>query len=101
MAATSRPDLVDVALLRPGRIDKAVLCGFPDEQDRTDIIKLYLKKFNFVGTDLFAAELANQTNNFTSADLKGLIQTAQLSKMSELLKQADENFELTLTEHDI
>jgi len=101
MAATSRPDLVDVALLRPGRIDKAVICGFPDEQDRTDIIKLNLKKFNFVGTDLFAAELAKQTNNFTSADLKGLIQTAQLAKMSELLKQADENFELTLTEHDI
>ena len=70
MAATSRPDLVDVALLRPGRIDKAVLCGFPDVQDRTDIIKLYLKKFNFVGTDLFAAELAKQTNNFTSADPK-------------------------------
>jgi len=54
MAATSRPDLVDVALLRPGRIDKAVLCGFPDELDRTDIIKLYLKKFNFVGSDSFA-----------------------------------------------
>ena len=47
MAATSRPDLVDVALLRPGRIDKAVKCNFPDLEDRKEIIKIYLKKFNF------------------------------------------------------
>ena len=47
MAATSRPDHVDVALLRPGRIDKAVYCNFPDEQERHDLIKVYLKKFNF------------------------------------------------------
>lgn len=58
MAATSRPDLVDVALLRPGRIDKAVLCGFPDEQDRKEIISVYLSKFSYVGRDSFAAELA-------------------------------------------
>jgi len=49
MAATSRPDLVDVALLRPGRIDKAVLCGFPDLNDRKQIIELYLQKFTFKG----------------------------------------------------
>ena len=47
MAATSRPDLVDVALLRPGRIDKSVYCGFPDLKEREEIIKVYLKKFNY------------------------------------------------------
>ena len=49
MAATSRPDLVDVALLRPGRIDKAVFCSFPDENERIELLKIYLKKFNFEG----------------------------------------------------
>ena len=49
MAATSRPDLVDVALLRPGRIDKAVFCSFPTEEERLEILKIYLKKFNFEG----------------------------------------------------
>jgi peroxin-1 len=38
MAASSRPDLVDVALLRPGRIDKSVFCDFPDFEDRKSII---------------------------------------------------------------
>jgi peroxin-1 len=47
MAATSRPDLVDVALLRPGRVDKAVYCGFPTDEDRREILQVYLKKFNF------------------------------------------------------
>ena len=47
MAASSRPDLVDVALLRPGRIDKAVFCNFPDLEERKAIIKIYLKKFRF------------------------------------------------------
>jgi peroxin-1 len=49
MAATSRPDLVDVALLRPGRIDKAVFCSFPNENERVELLKIYLKKFNFEG----------------------------------------------------
>lgn len=73
MAATSRPDLVDVALLRPGRIDKSVLCGFPSVGDRAEIISVYLRKFNFKGRPEFATELANRTETFTSADLKGLI----------------------------
>ena len=79
MAATSRPDLVDVALLRPGRIDKAVFCDFPKEEERAEIIKIYMRKFNFneevtqVELDSFAQEMARATENFTSADLKGLI----------------------------
>ena len=68
MAATSRPDLVDVALLRPGRIDKALFCDFPKSADRKAILALYLRKFNFnesVTTDAmdgFLDELAANTN---------------------------------------
>jgi len=47
MAASSRPDLVDVALLRPGRIDKAVFCGFPDENERAQMLQIYLDKADF------------------------------------------------------
>ncbi len=47
MAATSRPDLVDVALLRPGRIDKSVYCGFPNRDERIEIIDVYMRKFNY------------------------------------------------------
>ena len=79
MAATSRPDLVDVALLRPGRIDKAVFCSLPTLPERKAIVRIYLQKFNFneclteSENDAFLDEVASKTNYFTSADLKGLI----------------------------
>lgn len=81
MAATSRPDLVDVALLRPGRVDKAVYCGFPNKEERSEIINVYLKKFSFKpqnedSIDDFVNSVSDKTKNFTSADLKGLIQNA-------------------------
>ena len=82
MAATSRPDLVDVALLRPGRIDKAVKCNFPSLDDRKQIIEVYLKKFSFTEKlsgqelEIFLNDLAAKTSLFTSADIKGLIQNA-------------------------
>jgi peroxin-1 len=89
MAATSRPDLVDVALLRPGRIDKSVYCGFPDQDERDEIIRVYMKKFSYredPGHDTFVSWLASHTDGFTSADVKGLLQNAQLAKMSQVLK---------------
>jgi len=78
MAATSRPDLVDVALLRPGRIDKSVYCGFPDEYERREIIDVYLRKFRFTSIEPDSLEnfvdwLAHHTDGFTSADVKGLL----------------------------
>lgn len=82
MAATSRPDLVDVALLRPGRIDKSVYCGFPSVEERDEIIRVYLKKFSFREAveeddhERFVQWLASKTEGFTSADLKGLVQNA-------------------------
>ena len=97
MAATSRPDLVDVALLRPGRIDKAVFCSFPTLPERKEIVNIYLRKFNFKETlseedlESFLLEIAAKTESFTSADLKGLVQNAQLSKMSDTLKALQDN----------
>ncbi len=94
MAATSRPDLVDVALLRPGRIDKSVYCGFPDDIERREILQVYLNKFQYQptqGEDDFLDWLVSTTDGFTSADLKGLIQNAQLTKMSEVLKHEENN----------
>lgn len=81
MAATSRPDMVDVALLRPGRIDKSVYCGFPNEKERNEIINVYLKKFNYKEEsneqkEILISELSRKTEYYTSADLKGIIQNA-------------------------
>jgi ATP-dependent 26S proteasome regulatory subunit len=50
VAATARPDLVDVALLRPGRIETGVFCSFPSKDERRDIVEIYLNKFNFKKT---------------------------------------------------
>jgi len=71
---------VDVALLRPGRIDKAVYCSFPDAAERLELLIVYLRKFNFSSEfkddgdhESFLKEIAEKTKNFTSADIKGLI----------------------------
>ena len=113
MAATARPDLVDVALLRPGRIDKAVYCSFPDEQERYEMLKVYLKKFNFVSKyefdqhEQFLKNVSQRTKNFTSADIKGLVQNTQLEKMSETIKKSAEakdeskNLDFSISETDI
>lgn len=46
LAATSRPDMIDAALLRPGRLDKCLLCGFPSEDDRLAIIRALTRTAN-------------------------------------------------------
>ena len=88
MAATSRPDLVDPALLRPGRLDKQLYCGFPDEDERFDVLRVMVRKLLGVDDAAFAASKALQAALrdvarayplFTGADLKGLVVTAQLA----------------------
>ena len=69
LAASSRPELIDAALLRPGRLDKLVYCGFPDEEARKDIITKMNAKAKF---DIPVDELAQRTSGFSGADLQGL-----------------------------
>lgn len=77
LAATSRPDLIDSALLRPGRLDKSLLCDMPDFDERKDILKAVTRKVTLAPTvDL--DEIADATEGFSGADLQALVYNANL-----------------------
>lgn len=75
LAATSRPDLIDPALLRPGRIDKSVLCNIPNRDERLDILSRICNKMN-LGDGVDLGELANATEGMCGADLQSLCSNA-------------------------
>lgn len=93
LAATSRPDLIDPALLRPGRLDKSLLCDLPDIEDRLDILKAMAGKVrlqpDLTASDDAFAELARRTEGFSGADLQGLVSNAQLEAIHDVLQGAD------------
>jgi len=77
LAATSRPDLIDPALLRPGRLDKALLCDMPDLEDRQSILEAVSHKVA-VAPSVDWAEIARETDGFSGADLQALVYNAHL-----------------------
>ncbi|KAK5855166.1 hypothetical protein PBY51_005297 [Eleginops maclovinus] len=77
LAASSRPDLIDPALLRPGRLDKSLYCPPPDLEARVEILKA-LSGGMALATDVELEHLAAATEQFTGADLKALLYNAQL-----------------------
>uniref|UniRef100_A0AAQ4PNB0 Peroxisomal ATPase PEX1 n=1 Tax=Gasterosteus aculeatus aculeatus TaxID=481459 RepID=A0AAQ4PNB0_GASAC len=77
LAATSRPDLIDPALLRPGRLDKSLYCPPPDLEARAEILKA-LSAGVALAADVDLEQLAAATEQFTGADLKALLYNAQL-----------------------
>ncbi|KAJ5105571.1 hypothetical protein NUU61_002918, partial [Penicillium alfredii] len=86
LAATSRPDLIDPALLRPGRLDKSLLCDMPSHADRTDIIRAVsekLKMSNEVATRL--DEIAARTEGLSGADLQAVVYNAHLEAVHDAL----------------
>jgi len=77
MAATNRADVLDPALLRPGRFDRQVNVGLPDVKGRTDILKIHLKK-KFISDDVSPENIARGTPMFSGADLANLANEAAL-----------------------
>ncbi|KEI38078.1 uncharacterized protein L969DRAFT_18862 [Mixia osmundae IAM 14324] len=77
LAATSRPDLIDPALLRPGRLDKSLLCDMPTFGERAEIMRACSRKIE-MSPDVDLYELAEATEGFTGADLQALIYNAHL-----------------------
>jgi cell division protease FtsH len=72
MAATNRPDVLDPALLRPGRFDRRVVIELPDRKDREEILKIHARK-KPLGEDVKVGVLAERTPGFSGADLYSLM----------------------------
>ena len=77
IAATNRPDILDPALLRPGRFDRQVTVGYPDLKGREAILKVHAKG-KPLGPDVDLATIAKTTIGFTGADLENLLNEAAL-----------------------
>jgi cell division protease FtsH len=77
IAATNRPDVLDPALLRPGRFDRQVVVGLPDIRGREQILKVHMRKVP-VGENVEPAVIARGTPGFSGADLANLVNEASL-----------------------
>ncbi|MBJ9978076.1 ATP-dependent zinc metalloprotease FtsH [Pseudomonas sp. S75] len=77
IAATNRPDVLDPALLRPGRFDRQVVVGLPDIRGREQILKVHMRKVP-VSENVNAAVIARGTPGFSGADLANLVNEASL-----------------------
>ncbi|KAL0051151.1 hypothetical protein WJX82_002808 [Trebouxia sp. C0006] len=90
LAATSRPDLLDAALLRPGRLDRLIYCGFPNTCERGQILHALARRLRLdAAVDLDAVGV--QCEGYSGADLSALLSEAQLAAVHERLDLADEH----------
>ncbi len=77
IAATNRPDILDKALLRPGRFDRQITVNYPDAKGREDILKVH-SRGKPLGPDVNLKNIAHATSGFTGADLANLLNEAAL-----------------------
>ena len=89
LAATSRPDLIDPALLRPGRFDKCVHCPMPSESERYEILNILINDLN-VEEKIDFRFLARETENFSGADVKALLFNAQVLSIYRYMDEMQE-----------
>jgi transitional endoplasmic reticulum ATPase len=80
IAATNRPDIVDPAVLRPGRFDRLIYVPEPDEKARLEIFKLYTKGMPLT-KDVNVAELAGATKSYSGADIEALCREAAMNAL--------------------
>ncbi|KAL8654142.1 MAG: hypothetical protein Q9210_001688 [Variospora velana] len=94
LAATSRPDLIDPALLRPGRLDKSILCDLPDFEDRLDILTVISRNLQ-VDPEILSSrkrglyEVAQRTDGYSGADLQAVTYNAHLEAIHDELGSHD------------
>lgn len=103
MAASNRPDIIDPAVLRPGRLDKILYVGLPTSEDRVDILKAVTKK----GTkpllapdvDLEVIGKCEQCDGYTGADLAALVREAGIQAMKQFMLSGGTDQLIVTSEH--
>lgn len=87
IATTSRPDMIDPAVVRPGRLDTHIYCPPPNEQDRKEIFEVLSRDVNLASVDI--ETWAHKLDGFTGADIKSLLFAAQLKALHEKIGPSD------------
>ena len=100
IGATNRPDMLDSALLRPGRFDKILLVNAPDNKGRENILRIHMEKMPVENKEKIIKEFSKLTEGYTGADLESFVREAAMIALrkdiySEEVKK--ENFEEALT----
>ena len=97
IAATNRPELLDKALLRPGRFDRIIEIGLPDSSARTKILKILTQNMP-LNKSVNLKQIANKTDGFSGAELKALVMEAGMKAISEGQESVTESdFSLALS----
>ncbi|XP_056285907.1 vesicle-fusing ATPase-like [Pseudoliparis swirei] len=89
---TNRPDLIDEALLRPGRLEVKMEIGLPDERGRVQILHIHtakMRQHELLTADVNIKELAAETKNYSGAELEGLVRAAQSTAMNRHIKASN------------
>lgn len=89
-AATSRPDLLDAALLRPGRLDRLLFCDFPTKPERLDILTVLSRKLP-LANDVDLDTIASMTDGFSGADLRALLADAEVEAVNDVVGNENDN----------
>ena len=87
IATTNRPDILDSALLRPGRFDRMIYVPAPDEKTRLEIFKIHTKAMPLKGVDI--KKLAKETENYSGADIEALAREAAMNALRRDLKSKE------------
>ena len=90
LGASSRPDLIDPALLRPGRLDKALYCGLPSHSERVDMLRRMCSSLH-LGPDVDVEWVADRTEEYTPADLQAIVTNAQMALVQEVIARVQED----------
>ena len=98
IGATNRPDIVDPALLRPGRFDRMILTRVPDKEARKQILSIYLKKMP-IAADVNANQMAEKMEGYVGADIEGVCREAAMAALRTDMNSSEvkmEHFEKSL-----